>query len=341
MTPTFLPAARLGFPKSVLKPRTPLNRLDVIWALMSISMLAFIASYFTGGHSPILTHILEISSSAGCGLCWLLSRALFRTSAGDERWTYAVVGVLFLIGFTLYITGLMGLPREGVLGFVARISTLISSTMLLLPIFEAVDGISKENRKERVFRLGFLGSYGLILTTAMIVSLPAFAGIEHTVQMTLSALVLCGTAFAANYRKQLTAQHLKARADTRSDGAEGQRLARALTDLLEDQKVYLEPDIKVSDIAQRLRTAQYKVTRCITGQLAFTNFNQMINTYRIDEAKRLLADPGCSDRSVLSIAMDSGFGSIGPFNRAFKQRTSMTPLEFRKSCRKQLSKLPS
>ena len=59
-------------------------------------------------------------------------------------------------------------------------------------------------------------------------------------------------------------------------------------------------------------------------------FNAFLNRYRIDEAKAALSDPSQRDVPVLTIAMDAGFQSIGPFNRAFKADTGMTPTEFRR-----------
>jgi hypothetical protein len=43
-----------------------------------------------------------------------------------------------------------------------------------------------------------------------------------------------------------------------------------------------------------------------------------------------LADPAQTDMPILTVALDAGFGSIGPFNRAFKVRTGVTPTEFRR-----------
>ena len=63
--------------------------------------------------------------------------------------------------------------------------------------------------------------------------------------------------------------------------------------------------------------------------LGFRNFNQMANRFRIEEAKRRLADPALRRLPILTIAYDCGFGSVGPFNRAFKAETGLTPLEFR------------
>ncbi len=62
--------------------------------------------------------------------------------------------------------------------------------------------------------------------------------------------------------------------------------------------------------------------------LGFENFNRMINHHRIEQAKRLLIDP--DRRSILEIAFDCGFGSVGPFNRAFKAETGTTPRAYRR-----------
>lgn len=71
----------------------------------------------------------------------------------------------------------------------------------------------------------------------------------------------------------------------------------------------------------------------MTGPLGFRNFNQMVNHVRIEEAQRRLADPAFDHLPILTLAYDCGFGSIGPFNRAFKAKTGMTPQAFRKGRR--------
>ena len=52
--------------------------------------------------------------------------------------------------------------------------------------------------------------------------------------------------------------------------------------------------------------------------------------HRIEEAKAALADPAQAEVPVITIAMDAGFQSLGPFNRAFKATTGVTPTEYRK-----------
>ena len=59
------------------------------------------------------------------------------------------------------------------------------------------------------------------------------------------------------------------------------------------------------------------------------NFSSFINGYRIARAKELLSDPNLAERTVLSIAYDVGFASLGPFNRSFREATGKTPTEYR------------
>lgn len=75
---------------------------------------------------------------------------------------------------------------------------------------------------------------------------------------------------------------------------------------------------------------EHQLRALINGELGHRNFSAFLNAYRLTEAKRLLADPEQARRQVLQIALDVGFGSIAPFNRAFKEATGRTPTEFRK-----------
>ena len=61
--------------------------------------------------------------------------------------------------------------------------------------------------------------------------------------------------------------------------------------------------------------------RLINQRLGYRNFNVFLNNHRIEEAKAALADPGQAEVPVITIAMDAGFQSLGPFNRAFKATT--------------------
>jgi AraC-like DNA-binding protein len=73
--------------------------------------------------------------------------------------------------------------------------------------------------------------------------------------------------------------------------------------------------------------------RVINHGLGFRNFNDFLHTHRLKEAAGRLGDPQLSRIPVLTIALEVGYGSIGPFNRAFKERFGVTPTEYRRASR--------
>jgi AraC-like DNA-binding protein len=74
---------------------------------------------------------------------------------------------------------------------------------------------------------------------------------------------------------------------------------------------------------------EHKVRQLINSRLGFRNFNAFLHHFRIQEARRVLADPAQSHVGVAQVAYQVGYRSLGPFNKAFKELTGLTPTEFR------------
>ena len=108
------------------------------------------------------------------------------------------------------------------------------------------------------------------------------------------------------------------------DAQEDALLAR-LRQLMEEEKVYRQEGFGVSALVAALDVPEYRLRRLINQRLGHRNFSSFVNGYRLAEATAALADPGQADVPILTIALDAGFQSIGPFNRAFKAHTGMTP----------------
>ena len=111
------------------------------------------------------------------------------------------------------------------------------------------------------------------------------------------------------------------------------RLVEALERLVRDERVYRLEGLTVAGLASRLAVPEYRLRRVINRRLGHRNFNAFINGFRLDEAQRALSDPAQRELPVLTIALEAGFQSIGPFNRAFKAATGVTPTEFRRQHR--------
>ena len=108
------------------------------------------------------------------------------------------------------------------------------------------------------------------------------------------------------------------------------RLAEALDKLMRQDHAYRSENLTVAGLAAMLSVPEYRLRRHINQRLGHRNFNAYVNGLRLDEARAALAEPAQRNLPVLTIALTAGFQSIGPFNRAFKAATGLTPTEFRK-----------
>jgi AraC-like DNA-binding protein len=110
---------------------------------------------------------------------------------------------------------------------------------------------------------------------------------------------------------------------------EAQVLAERLKEYMDTRKPYKDADLTLRDLAVCMDVYPHYVTQ-VLSTVFNQNFYDFVNTYRVNEAKILLRDTGKSAKvSILSIAYDCGFNSKSSFNRIFKQKTNMTPSEYR------------
>jgi ligand-binding sensor domain-containing protein/AraC-like DNA-binding protein len=102
-----------------------------------------------------------------------------------------------------------------------------------------------------------------------------------------------------------------------------------LTRLMEEEKIFLEPDLSLQKLSRQLQVHYNHLSRIINEHMG-KSFNDYINSYRIEEARKKLADPVESQKTILEIAYDTGFYSKSVFNTAFKKFTGMTPSRYKK-----------
>src|SRR5262249_42142318 len=113
--------------------------------------------------------------------------------------------------------------------------------------------------------------------------------------------------------------------------AADEQLHAALMRWINHDRGYRVPGLTITALAEKLGAPDYRLRRPLHSRLGHRNFNDFVNGYRLAEARDRLADAGAARIPVLTIALDAGFQSIGPFNRAFKDNTGMTPVEYRRA----------
>jgi YesN/AraC family two-component response regulator len=105
-------------------------------------------------------------------------------------------------------------------------------------------------------------------------------------------------------------------------------IAAKIMVLMEQEKLYQETELTLQQLATKLRLPTYQVSQIINEGLK-KNFYDLVNGYRVEEAKRLLQDPKNENYTILSVGFEAGFNSKTTFNTVFKKFTGMSPTEFR------------
>ncbi len=108
-----------------------------------------------------------------------------------------------------------------------------------------------------------------------------------------------------------------------------EELQKKLFQLLEEDKIYRQPELRITDVANLLNTNRTYISKIINDEL-HTNFSDLINEYRIESAKNQLLDCTKNALSLTEIAENSGFSTNSSFYRVFKNKVGVSPGDFRK-----------
>ena len=113
------------------------------------------------------------------------------------------------------------------------------------------------------------------------------------------------------------------------DPAEMEKLQHKLNQLMREEKPFLDEDLTLASLANILEVPDKKLSTLLNQNME-TSFYDYINSYRVEEVKKLLAKPDSNKYTLLAIAYDCGFKSKSSFNRIFKNNTRLAPSEYQK-----------
>ena len=97
--------------------------------------------------------------------------------------------------------------------------------------------------------------------------------------------------------------------------------------LFDDEKVYVKPRLTLDELAQQLNLPARYLSGLINSYHE-SDFRNFVNSYRVREAIKRIQDPRENHKTLLAIAMESGFSSKSSFNQIFKAHTGQTPSDF-------------
>ncbi len=103
---------------------------------------------------------------------------------------------------------------------------------------------------------------------------------------------------------------------------------KQLYDLVVENELYKNPELRITDLALMLATNRTYVSRIVNEEMK-TNFCDWVNSFRIEYVKETMEDPDFNHLSLLEIAEMSGFSSLSAFYRVFKEKEGVTPGKYR------------
>lgn len=106
-------------------------------------------------------------------------------------------------------------------------------------------------------------------------------------------------------------------------------LMQNLINLFDSEKIYKENDISLEMVAQRLNTTRHNASQVINEHFKM-NFHELVNKYRIEEAKSILGTDYQKNLNIIDVAYEVGYNNKVTFNKAFKKDTKLTPSEYQK-----------
>ena len=323
---------------------------------------AFIVASLPGGIAKLGPVIFAFDAwcLATPFVVWMLAGTLFHDEFRPGAWHLAVGGAILVVTFTgdwgRYRLGPLADDPELALamfraGRVIALMLLVAAGAFVIARWRA-DLVEMRRRARAVFVVAIAAMFAVFVVSDFIVG-PGGVALEWLVvaHVTLLAFAFAVLQLAARgaldglwpvpdaraTAPQLAVVMPGARlgattrlvpATPRHDGAEI-ALARRVTTAMETDRLWQREGLSIAALAREIGTQEHALRRAINRRLGYRNFNDFLHDYRLAHIARRLADPGERHLPVLTIALDSGYGSIGPFNRAFKARFGVTPSQYR------------
>lgn len=278
--------------------------------------------------------VLRLIDTTTIPLAWWLGLSLFDDDfrPGRLEWGGLLAMISMLVVWRLDLLGVINfLPV-----WLDPAIDVLSLGMIAHVVWTAFKG-RKDDLVERRRRVRFWFALGIAAATLISVATDEFMATSEPEQATFILALVIGalTLWGALWLLRLTPESLRFEVpvfvpsaapgiDPKDAAAYGR-----LIHLMEAEKAYLKPGLTIGALAEEVGIPEHQLRALINGGLGHRNFAGFLNGYRLAHAKVRLADPNEARIPILTIALDSGFSSLAPFNRAFKATEGVTPSEFR------------
>ncbi len=277
--------------------------------------------------------IIPLLARSTPGLFWLFAKTWFNDRTRLAPLDVTLVAASMINALVIHFTFDAKTPAFYVSGVIFRISMLGFGMAGLWEAWRGREGDLIEARRR--LRLGIVGAVGLYV---LVIGFAEIAVFQANAPVSIIGLIGASTAFItlalsaamfASRKADLYGAPPATLATIAQRVIDDAPLAARLLAFMETEKPHRDEQLTIAGLARQLGEQEYRLRRLINGSLGHRNFAQFLNSHRLSEVKQALSDPAQREVPILTIALDAGFGSLGPFNRAFREAEGMTPSAFR------------
>ena len=328
----------------------PRSMLAWVGVLFATGLIAY--QLWTGNYFPVSWRlarlVLGLAVVSTPFFFWALVRFIFE----DEFALRAIHWLMLVLLEIMAISYAMAISTNSpggkiVFGVALRLSliAIVAHVLHRVWVARAVDLVEERMRLRRLFVITVGGAVLYELTLALIYApasqRPIGWQLSEVAMLLLANLFLASRLlvlnhyFLTNSAPNLpvsdsfrVSMSLSNQPSLHKPNVEGDALDR-LDALMTKEYVWRETGLSIGSLADRMRIPEYRLRKLINEQLGYRNFTAFLNEYRLAAAAKRLADRSQVRTPILTIALDLGWASIGPFNRAFRAKFNMTPSDYR------------
>lgn len=303
----------------------PLPQIFLVLTIIAYVLLtAPIEDIHYGGLRNVLLLFTDLTPFAAL---WFTYQQLKPKSSLAEvnKWITIPI-VLWLLGLVYFflVVGGKGLLHD--INHGLGIALLV--TVIYMCLSEYLDDLDQKRRNTRLLLVAFCSGYMVLLVSFEFV----YQNLRDTWQFSLiNAFIMCliilAIASKLLFKREQTGKgNLKSTSSSQLSVDESQ--LKKLAQLME-QEVYLQQELTIGKLSELLDVPTHQLRLLINQNLGFSNFSHYLNSFRIPWVCQQLQQKEKKQIPVLTIALEAGYGSIAPFNRAFKKQLGLTPTQYR------------
>ncbi len=301
---------------------------------MSVAISCYLLVTMSWYNRPQLYGLfLALGAGSTPGLFWLFAKAWFNDEHKLHIRDVALVTVSFVNILVVQLTFTEGGLVNTISAILFRVFMLLFAAAALFEVWRGREGDLVEGRRNIRSRLIIVvGIYVIAIALSEVAAEREWMRHERA-HLIGSAAVFAVFAFCVAMfgMRQTELFGLPAVQPKRAAlaTAETNMLAERLLTHMRSEMPHRDETLSIAKLAAQLGEQEYRLRRTINRAMGHRNFASFLNGYRLSEVKAALADPSQNEVPIITIALDAGFGSLGPFNRAFREAEGMTPSDYR------------